>query len=60
MPFTYLLNQNTRVNFEVKVFRPIPIPIAFFEVEASGFFIAQNAIKEFIKGVRPCVYPGSV
>lgn len=54
MPFTYLVSANKRVNFETIVFRPIPIPIAFFEVEVSGFLIAQNAILDFVKSVRPC------
>jgi hypothetical protein len=60
MPFTYLVNENKRVNFDVTVFRPIPIPISFFEVEVAGFFIGQNAILEFANSVRPCVTPGSV
>ena len=55
MPFTYLVNEMKRVNFEVTVFRPIPIPIAFFEVEVSGFLIGQNAIKDFIQSVKPCM-----
>lgn len=60
MPFTYLVTENKRVNFEVTVFRPIPIPISFFQVEMSGFLIGQNAIKDFVESVRPCVSTGSV
>ena len=60
MPFTYLVNENKRVNFDVTVFRPIPIPIAFFEVEMSGFLIGQNAVKDFVESVRPCLSRGSV
>lgn len=55
MPFTYLVTENKRVNFEVTVFRPIPIALSFFEVEMSGYFMGQNAIKDFVESVRPCV-----
>jgi hypothetical protein len=55
MPFTYVVNEGKRVNFEVVVFRPIPIPVSFFEVEVSGFLIGQNAIKDFVESVKPCV-----
>lgn len=54
MPFTELVNENKRVSFQVQVFRPIPIPVSFFEVTVSGFFIGQNAIRDFVKGVRNC------
>lgn len=60
MPFTYLVGSNKRVNFEVTIFRAVPIPISFFEVELSGFLIGANAISEFVKSVRPCISPGSV
>lgn len=60
MPFTYLVGSNKRVNFEVTVFRSVPIPITFFEVEMSGFLIGANAIGEFMKSVRPCISMGSV
>ena len=60
MPFTYVVSENRRVNFEVSIFRPIPIPIAFFEVEACGFFIGQNAIQDFVESIRPCVSKGSI
>ena len=60
MPFTYVVNENKRVNFECVIFRPLPIPVAFFEVEVSGFFIGQNSILEFTKSVVPCVTKGSV
>jgi len=60
MPFTYIINENKRVNFEVTVFRPIPIPVAFFEVEAAGFLIGQNAIQDFADSIRPCIPTGGV
>lgn len=60
MPFTYVVNEYKRVNWEVTVFRPIPIPISFFEVEVSGFLIGQNAIKDFVRSVKPCVIKGGV
>jgi hypothetical protein len=69
MPFTYVVNELKRVNFEVTVFRPIPIPVSFFEVEVSGFLIGQNAIKEFVhlimgrqrqSGVEPKAAPTKI
>jgi hypothetical protein len=53
MPFTYVINENQRVNFSTVVFRPIPIAVSFFEVEASGFFIGQNALKDFLDAIVP-------
>jgi len=55
MPFTYLVNENKRVSFETVVFRPIPVPVSFFEVEVSGFFIGKNAIEEWAQGIVSCV-----
>jgi hypothetical protein len=55
MPFTYVVNELKRVNFEVTVFRPLPLPVSFFEVEVSGFLIGQNAIQEFMQSVKPCL-----
>jgi hypothetical protein len=60
MPFTYLVTENKRINFNVIVFRPIPIPVSFFEVEAAGLIIGQNAIQDFVDSVKPCVSKGSV
>lgn len=60
MPFTYIVQSNKRVNFDVIVRRPIPIPISFFEVEVSGMLIGANALADFMSSVRPCVPIGSV
>lgn len=60
MPFTYMVTENKRLNFEVTVFRPIPIPVSFFEVEVAGLFIGQNAVLKFIESIRPCISQGSV
>lgn len=60
IPFTYLVSENKRLNFEVTVFRPIPIPISFFEVEVAGLFVGLNSIHKFIDSIRPCITPGSV
>lgn len=54
MPFTYIIEAGKRVNFDVAVFRPIPIPVSFFEVEVSGFFIGSNEIEKFIGGITFC------
>jgi hypothetical protein len=47
MPFTYLVSENKRVNFRVACFRPIPFPVAFFEVDVTGFLIGKNVIEQF-------------
>jgi hypothetical protein len=61
MPFTYVINSNQRVNFSTVCFRPIPLAISFFEVEASGFFIGQNALKDFLDSIVPqAPRPGSI
>lgn len=54
MPFTYVLNSNQRLNFQVKIFQGIPFPIGFFEVEFSGMMVPSNALLEFLKGIIPC------
>lgn len=51
MPFTYVVRSNKRVNFETVIFRPIPFPVAFFEVDVSGFLIGANAIDQFMERV---------
>jgi len=60
MPFTYLVDEGKRVNFDVQVFRQIPIPISFFEVEVAGFLIAKNEIKSFVDNIKPCISVGSI
>jgi hypothetical protein len=55
MPFTYILEENQTIQFLNIAFQPVPIPIAFFEVEFSGLLLGSNAFKEFIKGSNPCV-----
>jgi hypothetical protein len=59
MPFTYVVNENKVVGFQVIVVRPIPIPISFFELEVSGFLIGKNAMMDFIKSIRTCKSGGA-
>lgn len=54
MPFTYVLNSNQRLNFQVKIFQGIPFPVGFFEVEFSGMMVPSNALLEFLKSIVPC------
>lgn len=58
VPFTYVATENQRVVFEVVVFRPIPIPIAFFEVDAVGMLVSQNVLKAMFDEMKPCVSTG--
>lgn len=58
VPFTYVATENQRVTFEVVIFKPIPIPLAFFEVDATGMLVPQNVLSDMFDGMKPCVSQG--
>jgi len=58
MPFTYVVPANQRVNFQVRVFQAIPIPVGFFEVEMSGMLMPWLQLSEFLKTNAPCETEG--
>lgn len=59
LPFTVVVEANYRLKFEVIAFRPVPIPLAFFEVGLTGVLLPQNELKALFKGMQPCVAEGS-
>jgi hypothetical protein len=58
VPFTYVAYENQRVAFQVVIFKPIPIPLAFFEVDVTGMLVPQNVLADMFEGMKPCVSPG--
>ncbi len=59
MPFTYILPANQRISFDAVVFRPINMPVAFFESELVGFLIASNEVTRFVSGIATSSTPVS-
>lgn len=58
MPFTLLARENQRVTFKAIVFRPVPIPLAFFEVDVTGLLMPANVADSLLSGMAPYVPQG--
>jgi hypothetical protein len=58
LPFTQVITENQAAQFEVIVFQPIPIPIAFFELDLTGLLVPQNTIMDILEAQRACNSPG--
>lgn len=58
VPFTFVAYENQVVSFQVVIFKPIPIPLAFFEVDAAGMLVPQNLLADMFEGMRPSTSPG--
>lgn len=58
VPFTYVATENQRVSFQVVIFKPIPIPLAFFEVDVTGMLVPQNVLSDMYESMKPCVSQG--
>jgi len=54
LPFTYLVESNQRVQFQCTIFKSIPIPLAFFEVDVTGLLIPSNVVASLMHGLRAC------
>jgi len=59
LPFTIMVRENQRVSFKVIVFRPVPIPLAFFEVDVTGVLMPANVADSLLKAMAPYVVQGS-
>lgn len=59
LPFTIFVQSNQRVSFRVVIFKPIPIPLAFFEVSAAGFFFPANVMADILACMTPSVSQGA-
>jgi hypothetical protein len=58
MPFTLMVRENQRVSFKVTVFRPVPVPLAFFEVDVTGLLMPANVADSLLKAMAPYVPQG--
>ena len=58
LPFTIMVRENQRVSFKVVVFRPVPIPLAFFEVDVTGVLMPANVAESLLKAMVPYVPQG--
>lgn len=53
MPFTQYAVENQRVQGTCTIFRPIPIPLAFFQLDVSGFLMPINTMRQILKSLEP-------
>jgi hypothetical protein len=58
LPFTLMVRENQRAAFKVVVFRPVPIPLAFFEVDVTGILMPANVADSLFKAMVPFVEQG--
>jgi len=58
LPFTLMVRENQRVTFKAVVFRPVPIPLAFFEVDVTGVLMPANVADSLLAGMAPYVPQG--
>jgi len=58
LPFTMMVRENQRVSFKVIVFRAVPIPVAFFEVDVTGVLMPANVADSLLKAMAPYVAQG--
>ena len=54
-----MVRENQRVSFKVIVFRPVPIPLAFFEVDVTGVLMPANIADSLLRAMAPYVTQGS-
>jgi hypothetical protein len=52
-PFSLYVRANQTVQIRLVVFRPIPAPIAFFEMDIAGFMLPEL----WVESMRQCVKP---
>ncbi len=52
-PFTQVAVEGQRVQGTCTIFRPIPIPIAFFELDVSGFLMSMNTMRQIMETLKP-------
>lgn len=58
LPFTLMVRENQRVQFKAVVFRPVPIPLAFFEVDVTGVLMPANVADSLLAAMAPHVPQG--
>lgn len=60
MPFTAIVRENQRIVFRAIVFRPVPIPLAFFECDVTGFLISTNVLDSLYAEMAPYTPQGDL
>jgi hypothetical protein len=60
LPFTMVAVETQRVQASCVVFRPIPIPIAFFQCDISGVLMSMNTMRALFDAVKPAVERGGI
>jgi len=58
LPFMQAVTENDNAEFQVIVFRPVPIPIAFFELDVTGLLVPYNTFQDLMRAMEPCQSPG--
>lgn len=53
LPYTMIVKETDVVSFDVVVWRPIPIPLAFFEVTCAGLLMPAQDLSSYLLGARP-------
>lgn len=56
-PFTRPVRSDQTLSFQVVIFKPVPIPLAFFEVSFTGVIMPANTLEDMFEGMKPCVSP---
>lgn len=59
LPWTMIVKPSYRLQFDVIAFRPVPIPIGFFEVGFTGLLMPYNELAAIMESVAPCTTPGA-
>lgn len=60
MPFTYIVEQNTVVEFRMIAINAVTTPLAFFEAEFSGLIVPRSAFEAFVSSAAPSIQQSGV
>lgn len=53
MPFTQIAKEGERVQGTCTIFRAVPIPLAFFELDLAGFLMSRSTMDTMLAGLKP-------
>jgi len=53
-PFTYQVDPNESVQIRVYIFRPVSVPLAFFQASISGYLVPTTRLQMLLRSVEPC------
>ena len=60
LPFTMVATETQRVQASCVVFRPIPIPLAFFQCDVAGVLMSMNTMRALYESVKPAMEQGGI